>query len=241
MMKTKVKLLLLISVMAGAGMSTGCGKVASKIGHEVEKNVNETAGVANSVSGASTYKWTLADGPAACLGAYQKKIGQDFNILDFSTYYVKPETIDASDARNYKGTKGGEMKTCDLKIQDPADPKKAVGYRMDMKTGEISGPMPVEITVSGNAEAFKLSEVVYPVKDIDYAAIQKNIDSIKPKLDEKYGVYQVTGIRMDSDLRTGKPHLLVHIDGKLKANDVAKNVLLQLTPDGKKITMNSMN
>lgn len=84
-MKTKVKLLLLISVMAGAGMSTGCGKVASKIGHEVEKNVNETAGVANSVSGASTYKWTLADGPAACLGAYQKKIGQDFNIWNLCT------------------------------------------------------------------------------------------------------------------------------------------------------------
>ncbi|GHA79269.1 hypothetical protein GCM10009007_20400 [Formosimonas limnophila] len=135
---------------------------------------------------------------------------------------------------NYKGAKGGEMKTCDLKIQDPANDKKAVGYRMDMKTGKIEGPIPVEISVSGDAESFKLSDVVYPVSGIDYAAIQKNIDTLKPKMDEKYSVYQVSGIRMDSNLSTGKPQILVHIDGKLKANDVSKNILLTLSPDGKK-------
>ena len=228
---------LLVGIVCAASVLSGCGKVANSVGKEIEK---KTSTVASAVT-AESYKFTLNDGPAACLNAYKEKIGQDFKILDFSTYYVLPETIDQRDSSNYKGAKGGEMKTCDIKIQDPADEKKAVGYRTDMKTGEIKGPIPVEISVTGNAEAFRLSDSVYPVGNIDYAAIQKNIDALKPKLDAKYSVYQVSGIRMDSDFSTGKPKLLVHLDGKLKANDVKKNELITLSPDGVKVVHSSLN
>ena len=79
------------------------------------------------------------------------------------------------------------------------------------------------------------------LNEISVSAIQKNIDALKPKLDAKYSVYQVSGIRMDSDFSTGKPKLLVHLDGKLKANDVKKNELITLSPDGVKVVHSSLN
>jgi len=209
----------------------GCDKIANKVANKVTQS--------SSVTG-NAFKFTLADGPAACLKAYKEKIGQDFKILEFSTWYALPETIDSKDISHYKGSKGGEMYSCDIQIQDPANEKKAVGYDMNMQTGEIEGPIPVEISVSGDAASFKLSDVVYPAGNIDFAAIQGNIDAIKPKLDAKYSVYQVSGIRMDSDLRTGKPHFLVHINGKLKANDIKESILMTLSPDGKKVLSNDL-
>jgi hypothetical protein len=231
-----MKKLSLGTIICVACALAGCDKVAK----QVDKEVNATTSSVTSAVAGDAFKLTLADGPAACLTAYKEKIGQDFKILDFSTFYVLPETIDIKATSSYKGSKGGEMKSCDIKIQDPTDEKKAVGYQMDMKTGAIKGPIPVEISVSGDAESFKLNEVVYPAGGIDFAAIQGNIDALKPKLDAKYSVYQVSGIRMDSDLRTGKPHFLVHIDGKLKGNDVKKNELITLSPDGKKVLGNSL-
>ena len=233
------KTVLLGGAVCAAVLLTACGKVSNKIAKEAQNATDSASSKMEQTLKVDGYKYTLADGPKGCLDAYKEKIGSDFKLLKFNTFYVLPESIDSSIVKSYKDANPGDMKTCDITIQDPADEKKAVAYRMDTKTGEIQGPNPVELRVSGDAESFRLSDHVYPVASIEYAAINQNIDSLKPKIEEKYSGYQVSGIRMDGNLSTGEPQILVHIDGKLKANDIAKNILVTLSPDGKKILSNS--
>lgn len=228
MNKLKIGSLIVVCALALAA----CGK---------SKPEENKAGAASPVAASAikqeaAYKYSLTDGFDLCASKLKSKLGDAIKISDLSASYTVPDDI-SSVPSVHKVTKGGDLQHCDLKMQNPENAKKLVGYELNTQTDEIKGPIPVEITVrGGDAEKFNLNNSVFSIGSINFAAAQATVDGLKPKLEAKFSKYQISRVSVMQDIFSGKAEIRVAIDGILKANDVKKNIWMTIAADGKKIT-----
>jgi hypothetical protein len=178
---------------------------------------------------------TLAEGPDVCFRAIAKHLGDKTKVSEITSFFSSGSEIDPSDTEPQ-----GQMTTCSVQYQNPADPRKLLGTRLDIATGKFDPPAPVEISVmGGNAAEFKLDDYLIPLSQINAAALTSIMDSQKARLSGVYGKYAWTGVRLSSpDGFNNKHTLRLDVSGRLASNDIKGGGYASITTDGKKITTN---
>jgi hypothetical protein len=178
---------------------------------------------------------TLAQGPDVCFKAIAKHIGANTKVSEITSFFSSGPEIDSSSTEQK-----GQLTTCSVQYQNPDDPRKLLGTRLDIASGQFDKPAPVEISVSGgNAAEFKLDDYLIPLSQLNPAALTAIMDSQKARLSGVYGKYAWTGVRLSSPDAFSQTHTLrLDVEGRLASNDIKESGYASITPDGKKITTN---
>src|SRR5690606_36307357 len=98
----------------------------------------------------------FADGHDACFSAVAADLGADASVSEITSLF---------------SADSGELQVCSVDYQNPDDPRKLVGQRLDPATGQFSEPHDIELTVSGNAADFRLEDYLLPLSQVDAAAL----------------------------------------------------------------------
>lgn len=180
---------------------------------------------------------TLAQGPDVCFRAIAKHLGADTKVSEVTSFFSAGNEIDSSDDKPQ-----GQLTTCSVQYQSPDDPRKLLGTRMDIATGQFAPPSPVEIRVTGgNAAEFKLDDHLIPLSKVSPAALTAIMDSQKAALSGVYSKYAWTGVRLESPGAFSNTHTLrLDVDGRLASNDIKESGYASITTDGQKITTNHL-
>ena len=176
---------------------------------------------------------SLADGPDVCFREIAKKFGADVKVSEITSFFGGGEGLD-----NIVASPRGQMTSCSVSFQDPANPKKLLSASFDTRTGAFGDPRPVEITVmGGNAADFRLSDYVIPLSRVNAAALTGVMEAQKPRLSKVYGDYAWTGVRLSSPGAFSGTHTLrLDLSGRLAANDIKESGYASVSLDGKRIT-----
>lgn len=168
----------------------------------------------------------FADAHDACFRAAAEQIGADIPVSEINSTFSA-------------GT--GELQLCTVDYQNPADPRKLVGQRLDVATGRFSEPYDIELSVSGDAASFRLDDYVLPLSRVDAAALPAVIEAQKPALDGVYGSYAWTSVRLMPPGAFSDTHTLrLDLDGRLAANDVRNSGYLSVSTDGGTVVANHL-
>ena len=175
---------------------------------------------------------TLADGPDVCFREISKHLGADTKVAEVMSFFSSGSEIDSDDRKP-----AGEMTLCTVNYQNPDDPRKLLGMRLDLRTGKFSEPNPLEISVmGGNAAEFDLNDHVIPLSDIGAEALTSVMDAQKTKLEGVYSKYAWSGVRLEGPDAFSNTHTLrLDMVGRLASNDIKKNGYASVTTDGKTI------
>lgn len=176
---------------------------------------------------------TLAEGPDVCFRAITEHLGADTKVSEIDSFFSVGSEIDSSHSKPE-----GELTTCTVEYQNPDDPRKLVGIRLDIGTGEFGPPQPIEISVTGgNAAEFNLEDYLIPLSEINAAALTSVMEAQKARLDGVYSNYAWSGIRLSPPGPFSDTHTLrLDVTGRLAANDIKENGYASVSTDGKKIT-----
>jgi hypothetical protein len=179
---------------------------------------------------------TLADGPDVCFKAIANHLGADAKVMEITSFFSAGSEIDSSDKEPQ-----GQLTSCTVDYQDPSNPVKLIGTRMDVATGTFSAPHQIELNVSGDAANFKLDDYVVPLSQVDAAALAGQFEALKPQLEGVYSKYAWTGVRLSppgafSDV----PTLRLDLQGRLAANDIKKGGYASVSLDGKTVVRNHL-
>ncbi len=225
----KLQTVLLYTTAAFSLCLAGCGggdKAPSK------DPVVPNAGKTEAEKSAPVAAANLSKGPDICFSAIVKHLGADTKVSEMTSFFSSGSAIDSSDEEPQ-----GQMTTCSVQYQSPDDPRKLVGTRMDVDTGQFAPPSPVEITVMGNAADFRLEDHVIPLSAINAAALTSVMDAQKARLSGVYSSYAWTGVRLSGpDAFNNKHTLRLDITGRLAANDIKESGYASVSTDGKAIT-----
>ena len=168
----------------------------------------------------------FADAHDACFRAAAEQIGADAPVSEINSTF-------SADT--------GELQLCTVDYQNPADPRKLVGQRLDLATGRFSDPYDIELSVSGDAASFRLDDYVLPLSQVDVAALPAVIEAQKPALDGVYGSYSWTSVRLMPPGAFSDTHTLrLDLDGRLAANDVRNSGYLSVSTDGGTVVANHL-
>lgn len=168
---------------------------------------------------------TFSQGPDVCFRAVA-------DALDPST--LVSEITSRFDA-------DGRLQVCTVDYQNPADPRKLVGQRLDLATGRFSDPYDIELSVSGDAASFRLEDYVLPLSQVNAAALPAVLEAQKPALDGVYGSYAWTSVRLMPPGAFSDTHTLrLDLDGRLAANDVRNSGYLSVSTDGGTVVANHL-
>lgn len=168
----------------------------------------------------------FADAHDACFRAAAEQIGADAPVSEINSTF-------SADT--------GELQLCTVDYQNPADPRKLVGQRLDLATGRFSDPYDIELSVSGDAASFRLDDYLLPLSQVDVAALPAVIEAQKPALDGVYGSYAWTSVRLMPPGAFSDTHTLrLDLDGRLAANDVRNSGYLSVSTDGGTVVANHL-
>jgi hypothetical protein len=191
-----------------------------------------TADKTEAVKSAPVAAANLSDGPDICFRAITKHLGADTKVSEITSFFSTGSAIDSSDSEPQ-----GQMTTCTVQYQSPDDPRKLVGTRMDVDTGQFAPPSPVEITVMGNAADFRLDDHLIPLSNVNAAALTVVMDAQKARLGGTYSSYAWSGVRLMSPGAFSDKHTLrLDVTGRLAANDIKESGYASISTDGKAIT-----
>ena len=225
---------LAVSACGGQDDTARAGHVANNTGSKVVPAAPKPA--AGSDTGTAFTPPNLSDGPAACFEAIAEHLGADTKVSEITSFYSAGSEIDPGASRPQ-----GEMTTCTVEYQDPEDPRKLVGTRMDMRSGEFQAPQRLEITVMGNPADFKLEDHLIPLSQVDAAALTGIMDAQKAALGGVYTPYAWTGVRLSAPDAFSDVHTLrLDVEGRLASNDIKSSGYASVSVDGKKITSNHL-
>lgn len=178
----------------------------------------------------------LSSGPDVCFAAVTKHLGADTKVMEVASFFSAGKDIDSSAKQPQ-----GELKLCTVDYQDPANPKKLIGTRLDVATGKFSEPHEIELSVSGDAADFVLEDYLIPLSQVDAAALSAQFDAQKAAIEGVYSKFAWTGVRLlppgpFSDV----PTLRIEFEGRLASNDIKKNGWASVSVDGKTIVKNNL-
>lgn len=183
---------------------------------------------------ASNYRYSLeSDGPDVCLRKVVDKLGKETKVTSVKAFFGK--------GKAFKGlaaivTPKGVLNTCRAEYQDPQDAKKLLSIDMDAFTGEFKAPVPVQITVTGNADSFKLDDYLIPLSKVDATAINTFLDSKKSWLGSYFSDYALNSVTLNEPGPFNDKHVLsVRMDGLLISNGINKYVTASFSMDGKRV------
>lgn len=177
----------------------------------------------------------LSEGPDVCFRAIAKHLGANVKVSEITSFFSAGSEIDSGDTEPQ-----GQLTTCTVQYQNPDDPRKLLGTRMDIATGKFDAPSPIEISVmGGNAAEFKLDDYLIPLSQVNAAGLTAIMDSQKERLGGVYSKYAWTGVRLSTPDSFSNTHTLrLDVDGRLASNDIKEDGYASITPDAKKITTN---
>jgi hypothetical protein len=176
----------------------------------------------------------LSNGPDVCFRAIAKHIGADTKVSEITSFFSAGSAVDSDDEEPQ-----GQMTTCTVQYQSPEDPRKLVGTRLDIETGEFAPPSPVEITVMGNAATFNLEDHIVPLSQLNAAGLTAIMEAEKAKLSSVYGTYAWTGVRLEGPSAfNNNPTLRLDVTGRIAANDIKESGYASVAIDASKITKN---
>jgi len=179
---------------------------------------------------------TLADGPDVCFKAIAAHLGADAKVMEVTSFFSAGSEINSSD-REPKG----QLTGCSVDYQDPANPKKLVGTRLDLNTGKFSEPHPIELNVTGDAANFRLDDYLVALSQVDAAALAAQFEALRPQLEGVYSSYAWTGVRLQPPgAFSNVPTLRLDLDGRLAANDLKKGGYASISIDGKEVVRNNL-
>lgn len=168
----------------------------------------------------------FADGHDACFSAVAAELGADASVSEITSLF---------------SADSGELQVCTVDYQDPDDPRKLVGQRLDPATGQFSEPHDIELSVSGNAADFRLEDYLLPLSQVDVAALSAVMDAQKPALDGIYSSYSWTGVRLVPPGAFSDEHTLrLDLEGRLASNDIKNNGYLSVSTDGATVAANHL-
>jgi len=194
----------------------------------------ETPEVPQKNAGTSAAVPTLADGPDVCFRAVAKHLGADAKVSEISSSFSPGNAID-SNARAPEG----QLTSCTVQYQNPEDPRKLLSASLNIATGEFEAPVPVELTVTGNAATFKLENYLIPLSKVNAAALSSVMEGQKAKLSTVYSRYAWDSIALMAPGAFDRVHTLrLDVRGRLAANDIKGNGYASVSVDGKKIIRN---
>lgn len=186
------------------------------------------------ISSTSVPALTLASGPDVCFREIAKAFGPNIKVAEITSFFSPGEAIKGPGAEPR-----GEMTSCTVEFQNPADPRKLLSARYDSRTGAFGEPNPVEITVMGNAADFRLSDYVVPLSRVDAAALAGVMAAQDKRLKTVYGDYAWSGVRLSAPDAFSRTHTLrLDLDGRLAANDIRESGYASVSLDGKRVTRN---
>ena len=179
---------------------------------------------------------SLAEGPDVCFRAIAKQLGEDAKVSEINSLFSAGNDIDGD-----ASAPEGKMTNCTVEYQDPNDPRKLLSARLDLGSGTFGDPIPVEITVSGDAATFKLEDYLIPLSKVNAAALRPAMDAQKAKLGGTYGRYAWTAVRLTAPDAFSDTHSLrLDLVGRLAANDVKNSGYASFSTDGKSIKKNTL-
>jgi hypothetical protein len=194
----------------------------------------QPAGVAAAPKEAKAVAPTLADGPDVCFRAIAKHLGPDTKVSEIISFFSSGSEIDSGDREPQ-----GELTSCTVQYQNPSDPRKLVGTRLDIATGKFDPPSPVEISVMGNAAKFNLEDHLIPLSQVNAAGLTAIMDAQKAKLSGVYSRYAWSGVRLTGPDGFSNTHKLrLDVEGRLASNDIKSGGYASITTDAKKVTTN---
>jgi hypothetical protein len=204
-----------------------------------EKSAPDVAGNASAADDsavASAKSYSLANGPDVCFKAIAQHLGADAKVMEIQSFFSSGSEIDAS-AKKPAGT----LTHCAVDYQDPANPKKLIGTRLDTTTGTFSEPHQIELSVSGDAANFNLEDYLVPLSQVDAGALTSVFDAQKAALEGVYSKFAWHDIRLQppgpfNDV----PVLRVGAEGRLASNDIKKSGFALVSLDGKTIVKNNL-
>lgn len=176
---------------------------------------------------------TLADGPDVCFRAIAEHLGAEAKVSEITSFFSVGSEIDSGATKPE-----GEMTSCQVKYQNPDDPRKLLSTRLNLRTGEFDAPKPLEITVmGGNSADFRLDDYLIPLSQINPAALTSIMDAQKARLGGVFSRYAWSGVRLSAPDAFSDTHTLrLDVKGRLASNDVKENGYASVSTDGKKIT-----
>ena len=175
----------------------------------------------------------LAAGPDVCFKAIAKHLGSDTKVSEITSFFSGGADLESGSSAEPEGT----MSLCKVDYQSPDDPRKLVSTSMDVKTGEFSAPQQMEITVMGDAAAFRLEDHLIPLSQVNAAALTEIMESEKAKLASVYSRHVWTGVRLMGPDAFNEAHTLrLDVEGRLAANDIKNSGYASVSIDGKKVT-----
>lgn len=235
MPKAKIRSL---CVLVGCSMSlVACGGKddASKNAATAAGNIRPPAITASTFPGSEKSKFTLADGPDVCFRAAAKQLGDTAKVSELTSFFSLGKDIDPT-----VSTPPGSMTSCIVQYQNPQDPRKLQQVSMDVTTGSFGPPTPVEISVmGGDATKFRLEDHLIALSQVNAAGLKAVMDGQKASMDQVYGKYGWSGVRLESpDGFDSKHTLRLDLDGRLASNDIKKGGYASISTDGKTIRRN---
>ncbi len=183
--------------------------------------------------GSSTPALTLASGPDVCFREIAKKFGSDVKVSEITSFFSPGEAIDGRSSEPR-----GQMTSCSVSYQNPADPRKLLTARFNTGTGTFGEPSPVEIhLMGGNAADFRLADYVIPLSRVNAAALTGVMNAQEKRLKTVYDEYAWSGVRLSGPGAFSSTHTLrLDLDGRLAANDIKDSGYASVSLDGKRVT-----
>lgn len=174
-----------------------------------------------------------ADGPGVCFRLIAEKFGADVKVSEVSSFFGGGEGLDSIVV-----APRGQMTSCSVSFQSPADPRKLLSARYDLRSGSFGAPQPVEIRVmGGNAATFRLSDHVIPLSRVDAAALSGLMKAQDARLKKVFSDYAWTGVRLSGpDPFSSSHRLRLDLNGRIAANDLKSSGYASVSLDGKRIT-----
>jgi hypothetical protein len=228
MSKLPVAMLSMTAAFSIGLSACGGGKEEASVKEAPSAKADTTAAVQSTPVAAPN----LSSGPDVCIRAIIKHLGANTKVSEMTSFFSSGSAIESSDSEPQ-----GQLTTCTVQYQSPDDPRKLVGTRMDIETGQFEAPSPVEITVMGNAADFKLDDYLIPLTSIDAAALSTIMEGQKARMSGIMSSYAWTGVRLMGPGAFDNKHTLrLDVTGRLASNDIKHDGYASVSTDGKTIT-----
>lgn len=173
------------------------------------------------------------DGIDVCMRLAAEHLGADIKLLNLTTSFSGGEVLDERTIEIDDPPEAGDLTTCSLQYQDPADENKVIEQTYDAETEAFGDPIPVQLSVSGNSGDFVLDDYVIPIGDVNAAAVADTIAQFSGTLDEQFSQWAWTSLYLEQPGAVDDGYTLrVFGDGQHRSNDMIGSMGITLAPNG---------
>lgn len=180
-------------------------------------------------------------GPGHCYELLADEIGADAKIHNVYSAFFAGVDLAPDQRFPFDPIPQGAMNTCSVEYQDPDDPKKLLSLNMSGISGEFEEPVPLEISVSGDAATFDLEDYLIPLSEVNTDGLQALMDEQQGRLEGAYSDYAWTRVDLSGpDTFNPEHEFRVALAGRVKSNDVLDTGAMTLKPDGSVISLDDL-